>query len=196
MATGGDGSENQIQLGYGSCIWGTRSSTAGVASDQDELHQSESHSITTSTWTTGSVWRRDGGGNQVTVACINGRARRRSNSACGPWHHWRQIVVAVLASWGCWQHPVNGRPLKFNGRIWQPPYRYNIMSAFFTSPPWTVSRSRFAQCSVEQYTSKYQQQIWTNSIKVTRALINVYHKTLQNTTESSSMPIEYCKQSQ
>ena len=57
IATGGDGSENQIQLGYGSCVWGTgrvtacppgpgatqRSSTAGVASDQDELHQSESH---------------------------------------------------------------------------------------------------------------------------------------------------------
>jgi len=46
-----------MQLGYGSCIWGTgrvtvcppgpgatqRSSAAGVASDQDELHQSESH---------------------------------------------------------------------------------------------------------------------------------------------------------
>jgi len=57
MATGGDGSENQIQLGYGSCVWGTgrvtacppgpgatqRSSAAGVASDQDELHQSGSH---------------------------------------------------------------------------------------------------------------------------------------------------------
>jgi len=57
MATGGDGSENQIQLGYGSCVWVTgrvtacppgpgatqRSSTAGVASDQDELHQSRSH---------------------------------------------------------------------------------------------------------------------------------------------------------
>ena len=58
MATGGDGSENQMQLGYGSCVWGTgrvtacppgpggatqRSSTAGVASEQDELHQSESH---------------------------------------------------------------------------------------------------------------------------------------------------------
>ena len=56
MATGGDGAENQIQLGYGSCVWGTgrvtvcppgpgatqRSSTAGVASDQDELHQSGS----------------------------------------------------------------------------------------------------------------------------------------------------------
>ena len=57
MATGGDGSENQIQLGHGSCVWGTgrmtacppgpgatqRLRTAGVASDQDELHQSESH---------------------------------------------------------------------------------------------------------------------------------------------------------
>ena len=57
MATGGDGSENQIQLGYGSCVWGTgrvtacppgpgatqRSSTAGTVSDQDELHQSGSH---------------------------------------------------------------------------------------------------------------------------------------------------------
>ena len=57
MATGGDGTENQIQLGYGSCVWGTgrvtvcppgpgatlRLSTAGMASDQDELHQSGSH---------------------------------------------------------------------------------------------------------------------------------------------------------
>jgi len=57
MATGVDGSENQIQLGYGSCVWGTgrvtacppgpgatqRSSTAGMVSDQDELHQSGSH---------------------------------------------------------------------------------------------------------------------------------------------------------
>ena len=57
MATGGDGSEHQIQLGYGSCVWGTgrvtacppgpgasqRSSAAGVASNQDELHQSGSH---------------------------------------------------------------------------------------------------------------------------------------------------------
>ena len=77
MATGGDGSENQIQLGYGSCVWGTgrvtvcppgpgatqRSSTAGMASDQeDELYQSGSHGedvtqSTTSTWTTGSVGR-------------------------------------------------------------------------------------------------------------------------------------------
>jgi len=46
-----------MQLGYGSCVWGTgrvtacppgpgatqRSSTAGMASDQDELHQSGSH---------------------------------------------------------------------------------------------------------------------------------------------------------
>ena len=57
MATGGDGSENQIQVGCESCVWGTgrvtacppgpgatqRSSTAGMASDQDELHQSGSH---------------------------------------------------------------------------------------------------------------------------------------------------------
>ena len=28
MATGGDGSENQIQLGYGSCVWGTGRVTA------------------------------------------------------------------------------------------------------------------------------------------------------------------------
>ena len=57
MATGGDGNRSQMQLGYGSCIWGTgrvtacppgpgatqRLSTAGMASDQDELHQSGSH---------------------------------------------------------------------------------------------------------------------------------------------------------
>jgi len=58
MATGGEGNQSQMQLGYGGCIWGTgrvtacppgsggatqRSSTAGVASDQDELHQSGSH---------------------------------------------------------------------------------------------------------------------------------------------------------
>ena len=57
MATGGDGNRSQMQLGYGSCVWGTgrvtacppgpgatqRSSTAGMASDQDELHQSGSH---------------------------------------------------------------------------------------------------------------------------------------------------------
>ena len=57
MATGGDGSEHQIQLGYGSCVWGTervtacppgpgatqRSSAAGIVSDQDELRQSGSH---------------------------------------------------------------------------------------------------------------------------------------------------------
>jgi len=57
MATGGEENRSQMQLGYGSCIWGTgrvtacppgpgatqRSSAAGVASDQDELHQSESH---------------------------------------------------------------------------------------------------------------------------------------------------------
>jgi len=57
MATGGEGNEGQIQLGYGSCIWGTvrvtacppgpgatqRSSVAGTVSDQDELHQSGSH---------------------------------------------------------------------------------------------------------------------------------------------------------
>ena len=57
MATGGEGNRSQMQLGYGSCIWGTgrvtacppgpgatqRLSTAGVASDQDELHQSGSH---------------------------------------------------------------------------------------------------------------------------------------------------------
>jgi len=57
MATWGEGNRSQMQLGYGSCVWGTRrvtacppgpgatqrSSTAGVASDQDELHQSGSH---------------------------------------------------------------------------------------------------------------------------------------------------------
>ena len=57
MAIGEEGNQNQMQLGYGSCVWGTgrvtacppgpgatqRSSTAGVASDQDELHQSGSH---------------------------------------------------------------------------------------------------------------------------------------------------------
>jgi len=56
MATGGEGNRSQMQLGYGSCVWGTgrvtvcppgpgatqRSSTAGMASDQDELHQSGS----------------------------------------------------------------------------------------------------------------------------------------------------------
>jgi len=58
LAIGGEGNQSQIQLGYGSCIWGTgrrvttcppgpgatqRSSAAGIASDQDELHQSGSH---------------------------------------------------------------------------------------------------------------------------------------------------------
>ena len=57
MATEGEGNQSQIQLGYGSCIWGTgrvttcppgpgatqRSSAAGMASDQDELRQSGSH---------------------------------------------------------------------------------------------------------------------------------------------------------
>jgi len=58
MAIGEEGNQNQMQLGYGSCVWGTgrvtacppgpggatqRSSTAGVASDQDELHQSGSY---------------------------------------------------------------------------------------------------------------------------------------------------------
>ena len=57
MATGEEGNRSQMQLGYGSCIWGTgrvtacplgpgatqRSSAAGIASDQDELHQSGSH---------------------------------------------------------------------------------------------------------------------------------------------------------
>ena len=58
MATGGEGNESQIQLGYGSCIWGTgrvtacppgpggvtqRSSVAGTVSDQDELYQSGRH---------------------------------------------------------------------------------------------------------------------------------------------------------
>jgi len=53
-----EGNEGQMQLGYGSCVWGTgrvtacppgpggatqRSSTAGIASDQDELHQSGSY---------------------------------------------------------------------------------------------------------------------------------------------------------
>ena len=57
MAAGGEANRSQIQLGYGSCIWGTgrvtacppgpgatqRLSTAGMSSDQDELHQSGSH---------------------------------------------------------------------------------------------------------------------------------------------------------
>ena len=100
MATGGDGSEHQIQLGYGSCVWGTgrvtacppgpgatqRSSAAGVASDQDELHQSGSYGeedVTQSPPVLGSGCKRDGGGDQVAVAatCISGRAK--SNSACG-----------------------------------------------------------------------------------------------------------------
>ena len=55
MATGGEGNQSQIQLSYGSCVWGTgrvttcptelggathRSSVAGTVSDSDELHQS------------------------------------------------------------------------------------------------------------------------------------------------------------
>ena len=57
MATGREGNQSQLQLGYGRCIWGTgrvtacppgpgatqRLSTAGMSSDQDELHQSGSH---------------------------------------------------------------------------------------------------------------------------------------------------------
>ena len=58
MATGGEGNESQIQLGYGSCVWGTGrvtacppgpggatqgSSVAGTVSDQDELYQSGRH---------------------------------------------------------------------------------------------------------------------------------------------------------
>ena len=58
MATGGEGNEGQMQLGYGSRVWGTgrvtvcppgpggatqRSSVEGTVSDQDELHQSRSH---------------------------------------------------------------------------------------------------------------------------------------------------------
>ena len=55
MATGGDGNRSQMQLGYGSCIWGTgrvtacppgpgatqRSSAAGIVSDQDGSHRDE-----------------------------------------------------------------------------------------------------------------------------------------------------------
>ena len=55
MATGGEGNQSQIQLGYGGCIWGTgrvtaclpgpgatqRSSSAGIVSDQDVIHGEE-----------------------------------------------------------------------------------------------------------------------------------------------------------
>jgi len=59
MATGGEGNTNQLQLGYGSCIWGTgrvmvcppgpgatqRLSLAGAVEDQDELSQSGRRSV-------------------------------------------------------------------------------------------------------------------------------------------------------
>jgi len=59
MATGGEGNTNQLQLGYGSCIWGTgrvtvcppgtgatqRLSLAGAVEDQDELNQSGRRSV-------------------------------------------------------------------------------------------------------------------------------------------------------
>jgi len=55
MATGEEGNQSQIQLGYGGCIWGTgrvtactpgpcatqRSSAAGIVSDQDGSHGEE-----------------------------------------------------------------------------------------------------------------------------------------------------------
>ena len=55
MATGGEGNRSQIQLGYGSCVWGSgrvtacppgpsatqRSSAAGIVSDQDGSHGDE-----------------------------------------------------------------------------------------------------------------------------------------------------------
>jgi len=57
MATGGERNRSQMQLGYGSCVWGTervtacppgagatqRLSVAGTVSDSDELHQSGKH---------------------------------------------------------------------------------------------------------------------------------------------------------
>ena len=75
MATGGEGNQSQIQLGYGGCVWGTgrvtacppgpggttqRSSVGVTVSDSDELHQSGRHGeedVTQSppSWTTGSV---------------------------------------------------------------------------------------------------------------------------------------------
>jgi len=59
MATGGEGDINQLQLGYGSCIWGTGRVTvcapgpgathglslAGAVEDQDEFNQSGRRSM-------------------------------------------------------------------------------------------------------------------------------------------------------
>ena len=59
MATGGEGNTNQLQLGYGSCTWGTgrvtvcppgpgatqRLSLAGAAENQDKFNQSERRSV-------------------------------------------------------------------------------------------------------------------------------------------------------
>jgi len=59
MATGREGNESQLQLGYGSCIWGTgrvtigppgpgetqRLSLAGTEEDQDELNKSGRHGV-------------------------------------------------------------------------------------------------------------------------------------------------------
>jgi len=59
MANGGEGNINQLQLGYGSCVWGIgrvtagppgsgatqRLSLAGAVEDQDELNQSARRSV-------------------------------------------------------------------------------------------------------------------------------------------------------
>jgi len=108
MATGGEGNRSQMQLGYGSCVWGTgrvtacppgagatqRSSVAGTVSDSDELHQSGKHGEEDVTQSPPVPGQR-GQAEDETEVVIRSQwqqhapARTRSNSACGP---WRQTI--------------------------------------------------------------------------------------------------------
>ena len=146
MATGGEGNRSQMQLGYGSCVWGTgrvtvcppgpgatqRLSTAGMASDQDELHQSGSHREEDVTRSPPVPGQRGQSEEEAEVVI-----RSQWHASEEPGEGVTQLAAhsiadgkslsQFLASWGCWQHPVDGRPSDFDGRIGQPPYRYITM---------------------------------------------------------------------
>jgi len=158
MATGGEGNEGQMQLGYGSRVWGTgrvmvcppgpggatqRSSVEGTVSDQDELHQSRSHGeedVTQSPPVPGrrgqsgdetevvirSQWQQHAPageqGQAVTQLAAHSIADGKRSSALMEISvkkeqvQWRSHCRS-FGELGCWQHPDDGRPPDFDGRI-------------------------------------------------------------------------------
>ena len=146
MATGGEGNQSQIQLGYGSCVWGSgragatqRSSVAGTVSDQDELHQSgryDEENVTQSPPVSGqrgqaedetevvirSHWQQHAPAEEQRVTQLAAHIiadGKRSSALHDDFCECNgAVIVAVLAGWEChWQRPGVGWSSDCDDRI-------------------------------------------------------------------------------